>query len=521
MLSFEQVTYYYPGAADPALAGVTLSVAPGEHVVLLGSNGSGKSTLARLANGLLLPAEGNVCVNGQLTSDRTVLRALRSQVGVIAQDPDNQIVSASVLDEVAFGPENLGLERELIIERVTRALEALGLIGFEQRDPNTLSGGEKQRLVIAGILAMDPIYLVLDEPTSMLDRLGRREVRDAIGSLHARGHGILHITHDLSFARDADRVFVLREGRLVFAGLPATLLNDEGLLVACGLKVPNTAQAPGVLPPGGRLLVSQPPVVSPPAVSPPVTQQAAQTLNDPLVQTLHPVTAPKDWKERGGSFPSLHLDNVHFSYGVNTDAEREVLRGVSLNITPGSYTLISGNSGSGKSTLLRILSGLLEPSLGTAAFSNGSRLFPSAVGIVFQHPETQLFAQTVEDEIAFGPANLGLLPTKEVRGNVVREALDAVGLDPRIFFHRSPFSLSGGEMRRVAIASILAMRPTFLLLDEPTAGLDAAGRAFVHALIERLTRATTGVVVVSHDVEEFTPRVQAHLELRGGRLWHR
>jgi energy-coupling factor transport system ATP-binding protein len=567
MLSFEQVTYHYPGAADPALAGVTLAVAPGEYVALLGSNGSGKSTLARLANGLLLPAEGCVRANGLLTSERETIRTLRSQVGVIAQDPDNQIVSASVLDEVAFGPENLGLERELIIERVTRALEALGLTGLEQRDPNTLSGGEKQRLVIAGILAMDPAYLVLDEPTSMLDRLGRMEVRDAIRALHGRGHGILHITHDLSFARDADRVLVLREGRLVFAGLPATLLNDEGLLVACGLKVPEAVRAavgvqaappaappppsppsaplPGSPPAAPQLMgqssAAQPPPILPPAPlqpqpsaaqPPPVSLQpqpqpqpqpsaAANPLDDPFVQTLRPVTAPKRWKARGGSFPSLHLDNIHFSYGVNTDAEREVLRGISLSITPGSYTHISGNSGSGKSTLLRILSGLLEPSLGTAAFSNGSRIFPSAVGIVFQHPETQLFAQTVEDEIAFGPANLGLLPTKEVRGNVVREALDAVGLDPRIFFHRSPFSLSGGEMRRVAIASILAMRPTFLLLDEPTAGLDAAGRAFVHTLIDRLTRATTGIVVVSHDVEEFAPRVQTHLELRDGRLWHR
>jgi energy-coupling factor transport system ATP-binding protein len=488
MLSFEHISYRYQGAADSALTDVTFSVAPGEHVVLLGSNGSGKSTLARLANGLLLPEEGTVRVGDLLTSEKATIRTLRSQVGVISQDPDNQIVSTSVLDEVAFGPENLGLEREEILQRVTDALEMLGLTDFEERDPNTLSGGEKQRLIIAGILAMDPAYLVLDEPTSMLDRVGRVEVRNAINSLHARGHGILHITHDLSFARDADKVLVLLEGRLVFAGPPSSLLNNEGLLVAFRLKVP-----PG--------------------------RQEAASQDDQLMQVLRPVIAPSRRKERGGSFPSLYLNNVFFSYGVNTDAEREVLRGVNLNIAPGSYTLITGGSGSGKSTLLRILAGLLEPSLGEATFSNGSKIFPSSVGIVCQHPESQLCAQTVEDEVAFGPKNLGLLPTKAVRGNVVREALDAVGLDPRVFFHRSPFILSGGEMRRVAIASILAMRPAFLLLDEPTAGLDAEGRAFIHTLIERLVHATAGIVVVSHDIDEFESRAQDHLVLKDGRLW--
>jgi energy-coupling factor transport system ATP-binding protein len=533
MLSFEQISYRYQGTADLALANVSFSLMPGEYVVLLGCNGSGKSTLARLANGLLLPEEGNVRVDELLTSEKATIRTLRSRVGVIAQDPDNQIVSTTVLDEVAFGPENLGLSREEIIERVTSALTALGLTGLEERDPNTLSGGEKQRLIIAGILAMNPNYLVLDEPTSMLDRAGRTEVRNAMRFLHSRGHGVLHITHDLSFAREADRVLVLQSGKLVFAGSPAMLLNNEDLLTSYGLKVSEAAlealmnaggsgsqgDQRGSGSSGGQ--EGQGGQGAPSPQEPPNTAKITTPADDRLIQTLHPVTAPRRRQERGGLFPSLHLNNVYFTYGENTDSEHTVLRGVSLDIAPSSYTLISGSSGSGKSTLLRILSGLLEPSLGTAAFSNGNKLFPSAVGIVFQHPESQLFAQTVEDEITFGPSNLGLLPNRNMRGDVVREALDAVGLDPKVFFHRSPFSLSGGEMRRVAIASILAMRPAFLLLDEPTAGLDAAGRAFIHVLIDKLTHATAGVVVVSHDIEEFEPRAQTHLELRDGRLWHR
>jgi energy-coupling factor transport system ATP-binding protein len=489
MLSFEHVSYRYPGAADQALTDVSLAVAPGEHVVLLGANGSGKSTIARLANGLLLPDEGTVRVNDLATADKETLRTLRSQVGVVVQDPDNQIISTTVLDELAFGPENLGLDRDDISNRVDRAISTLGLEGFEERDPNSLSGGEKQRVVIAGMLTMNPSFLVLDEPTSRLDRTGRAEVRNAINSLNANGRGILHITHDLSFCREAHKVLVLKEGRLVFAGQPSALLNNDALLVAFGLKVDANQQA------------------------------AKLASSNTLLDTLRPVTAPSRRKNRGGIFPSLYLNNVHFTYGQNTIAEREVLKGVNLSVGPGSYTLISGQTGSGKSTLLRVLAGLLEPHMGSAAFSDGSKIFPSAVGIVFQNPESQIFAQSVEDEIAFGPDNLGLLPSKEIRGNVVREALEAVGLDPKAFFSRSPFTLSGGEMHRVAIASILAMRPTFLLLDEPTAGLDAEGRAFVHGLIEQMVHATTGVIVVSHEIEEFEPRVQAHLMLREGRLW--
>jgi len=515
MLSFEQVSYSYPGASGLAIDNVSFAVSPGEHVVLLGSNGSGKSTLAQLSNGLLLPTRGKVLVDGLSTDDRTTIRKLRSQVGVVSQNPDNQIVSTTVLDEVAFGLENLGVERVFIAARVTGALEALGLSGFEERDPNSLSGGEKQRLIIAGLLAMEPGFLVLDEPMSMLDEVGQAEVYAAIGRLHADGHGILHITHDLRFARDADRALVLAGGRLVFDGRPGELLDDEERLVALGLKVCEEE-------------------------TPRVEFTCIRPLN--FEQT------------------SLYLEAVHYSYGKGTENARAVLCGLDLTIAPGSYTLISGRTGSGKSTLLRILAGLLAPTGGTARFSSGKAIVPGDVGMVFQHPESQLFAKTIEEEILFGPENLGLLsrrpnakknrvsagadalragasadvqhaevvadsqhaeaPADFQRVEVVSDALRAVGLDPASFSMRSPFTLSGGEMRRVAIASILSMRRGFLLLDEPTASLDAQGRAFVHSLIRSLVEAGVGVVVVSHDLEEFRPRAQRHLILKDGRLWH-
>lgn len=240
MLVFTDIKFAYTGASRYALDGVSLTVEKGEHVVLLGHNGSGKSTLAKLSNGMLLPSKGTVLVDGISTAseDPAQLRLLRTTLGVVAQDPENQIVSSTVLDEVAFGPENLGLPREETARRVAEAVAAVGLTGKEGREPHTLSGGEKQRLVIAGILAMKPSYIVFDEPSSMLDANGRAEVMDVIGHLHTAGTGILHITHDLGECVSADRAVLLDEGRILFDGTPADLLAQPALLAERELSIP-------------------------------------------------------------------------------------------------------------------------------------------------------------------------------------------------------------------------------------------------------------------------------------------
>lgn len=240
MLEFSNIRFAYEGASRYALDDVSLQVAPGERVVLLGSNGSGKSTLARLSNATLLPSSGIVLADGHDTSqvDEHAIRELRTLVGVVSQDPENQIVSSTVTDEVAFGPENLGLPREETAARVAEAIEAVGLKGMEAREPHGLSGGEKQRLVIAGILAMRPTYLVFDEPSSMLDSNGRAEVRSIICRLQTQGAGILHITHDLTECAGATRVYVLDSGRLVFEGTPDELLAAPDMLEGHGLVLP-------------------------------------------------------------------------------------------------------------------------------------------------------------------------------------------------------------------------------------------------------------------------------------------
>jgi energy-coupling factor transporter ATPase len=243
VIRFSDVGFSYRTSGAPlvALRGVSLDVRPGETVAVLGANGSGKSTLARLANGLLLPDSGAVTVDGMGTADEARTRELRERIAIVLQHPDDQIVATTVEDDVAFGPENLGLPRDEIRRRVDEALAAVGLVGMERREPHLLSGGQKQRLAIAGALAMQPHYLVLDEPASMLDPEGRRDVAAVLERLGDSGKGILLVTHDLAEAARADRAVVLDRGAIVFAGTVAELAVRGELLEECGLEVPPIA----------------------------------------------------------------------------------------------------------------------------------------------------------------------------------------------------------------------------------------------------------------------------------------
>ena len=240
LISFADISHAYRSSGQPvrALSGVSFELHEGEHLAVLGANGSGKSTLVRLANGLLLADRGVVTVDGIDTRDGTRMRELRRRVGMVFQRPDDQIVATSVEDDIAFGPENLGLPRAEIQQRVCDAVAAVGLSGLECREPHLLSGGQKQRLAIAGALAMRPAYLVLDEPASMLDPEGRAEVLDILDALRAAGTGIMHVTHDLADVLGADRALVLDQGSVRFDGALPDLLGRASLLHECGLEVP-------------------------------------------------------------------------------------------------------------------------------------------------------------------------------------------------------------------------------------------------------------------------------------------
>ncbi len=448
--------------AQKTLVGVSFGLECGEWVAMLGANGSGKSTLARLANGLLLPNGGEVVADGVSSWQHTKLSELRKLVGLVAQDPDNQIVSTTVFDEVAFGPQNLGWEPERIYAAVSQALAQVNLPEeeFAQRDPNTLSGGEKQRVVVASVLAMEPHYLVLDEPTAMLDPLARAHILEAIATARQNGHGILHITHSLKEASFADRVLILNEGRLVYNGTPEDALGNVELLTTCGLLA-------------------------------------------------EPVLRAKTCDEHSDA--SLTFNKVSFSYKTG-GIGKPVLQDVSLEIAAGTCLVLVGASGSGKSTLLSLAAGLLSPDTGDVLL-NGKAPVPGQVGLVFQLPETQLFAQTVAEDILFGPRNLGMPTEGEAGRRLVEQSLSAVGLAPARFKDRSPFSLSGGEERRVALATTLVLDTDFLLLDEPTAGLDARGKAFVIELLDELLSRGKGIVIATHDPELFSALATDRMKL--------
>lgn len=236
MIVFEGVSFSYRDDGPPAVSGVHVSISEGERVALVGPNGSGKSTIALLSNGILLPSQGRVLVDGHDTADEGALDVVRATVGLVLQNPDNQIVGATVEEDVAFGPENLALPWEEIRRRVAAAIEAVGLQGLERREPHTLSEGQKQRLAIAGALAMQPSYLVMDEPTAMLDPAGRESVLAAMERFHRQRRAIVHITHDASEIALCDRVIGLREGKVVYDGDAESLLKDAEAMQALDVQ---------------------------------------------------------------------------------------------------------------------------------------------------------------------------------------------------------------------------------------------------------------------------------------------
>lgn len=432
MIEVRDVGFAY-AAGMVALDGVSLAVGAGERVALLGLNGSGKSTLGRVLNGSLAPSGGCVAVDGAVLGAHELVR----RVGYVRQDPRNQIVSSVVRDEVAFGPRNLGLPREEVLARVEEALAACGISGLAGRLTSELSGGQQQLVALAGVLAMRPEYLVLDEAASMLDCASRERLSGVVDRLVAGGVGVLEIAHGLETARAADRVAVMAEGRVAWQGSPDELLACPEALAAAGLSEPRVEGGCGA-PDGHRLSLERVSVA------------------------------------RGG-------------VGVLRD----------LTLEARGLTLLLGASGAGKTTCAQVLSGVLAPDAGRALL-DGAPVRAGQVGLAFQRPEDQLFADTVLDDIAFGPLSQGV-PEDEALARA-RAAAARLGLDEGLL-ERSPTELSGGQMRRAALAGIVACGPSAYVFDEPTAGLDGPGCTELVSLVRDLVADGAAAVVITHDPE--------------------
>lgn len=557
MIDLSDVRFSYDGKA-PALAGVSAHVNAGEFVCILGGNGSGKSTLAKHMNALLLPDQGTVTVDGMSAADAECTYLIRQTAGMVFQNPDDQLVSTLVEDDVAFGPENLGIQLPELRERVTRALADVGLAGFERKETHALSGGQKQRVAIAGVLAMNPRILILDEASAMLDPRGRAGLMRVCRELHERGFTIVMITHFMEEAAQADRVIVLESGKVVCDGSPAQVLLQEDLLRRLNLDVPFATHLSHALRNAG---VAVAPTVDDDALAAEILSLAKGSLlvgaasaagrgvsanADDAVDSAQMDAGAATGETTDDTAADcadavIRFENVSFTYDPSeakrkrAPAQRQAdwgnspdsiwaLSDVSFAVKPGEFLGIAGHTGSGKSTLVQHMNGILKPTRGRVmvrgldmADKRSEAELRGTVGVVFQYPEHQLFAETVYKDVAFGPRNLGL-SDDEVDKRVHR-ALSRVGLDFDAVSQKSPFELSGGQQRRVAFAGILAMEPSVLVLDEPAAGLDPAGRHSFLQLIARLHKQEgLTVVMVSHNMDDLAAMCDRVLVMNEGCL---
>lgn len=518
------VSYRYPRTKRTVIKKLNLSVPKGELLAVMGENGAGKSTLCQILNGIIPHSaggklKGQVLIEGINTQESTIGK-LSTIVGIVLEDPETQLFTTSVLNEVSFGPENLLMPVEEILERARRVLKLVRLDGFEDRPPTDLSGGQKQRLAIAAGLAMEPSILVLDESTSQIDPLGVVEVLSLIQKLNKELNMTIVMATDKSeeVARIADHILVLDEGREVAYGTPREIFADTGFFKKFMIRAPQVSQL------GSTLQEKEHPLSTFPIVLKEAHDGIVELLDGKSLPSVsikdglavgngsggeEIVTSEKEENEVSRRKPIITVNKLTYVY-----QPREVLAvdDVDFEIKEGEFVAIIGQNGSGKTTILKNLLGLLNPTEGkiTVAGLDTSQVavadLARHVGFVLQNPDQQLFAETVEQEIAFGPQNLGVDEVEVERR--VDEAIEMVGLEcDKIEF---PPALSKGDRAKVVIASALALNPEIMVLDEPTTGQDYKGCHQILQIARKLHQENRTVVFVTHHmalVAEYAQRV--------------
>ncbi|MCS5696763.1 ABC transporter ATP-binding protein [Desulfofundulus thermocisternus] len=500
LFKVENLTYYYPGTEKPALKNISLEIQEGEFLLVTGGSGSGKSTLARVLAGLIPDfyggrIGGRVFFRGReiRTLDR---RKLAREVGMVFQDPEKQIVQSCVEAEIAFGLENLGLPPEEMSRRIAEVCSFMNLSPVQDAFTADLSGGQKQKLVLASVLAMQPTVLILDEPTSQLDPVSAEEILNVVKRLNEEmGFTVIMVEQRLERCFHlADRVLLMAGGEIICHGSAA-----EGAREAVRRGLP-------FVPPVARFFAC----LNSPVV--PVTVKEGREFLQSYLKGNIAVTKPDVPRRNRNSNIKEHeknsiisLKNVWFGY----PGGQEVLKDISLDIKEGEFVAILGENGAGKSTLLKIMVGLLRPGRGRVYVQgkevgrNGFKEIRKFTAYLSQNPNDYLFQETVEDELLFTMRNFGL----KDRGQV-EEILHRLQLEP--YRRRNPRDLSSGERQRVALASVLVTGPGLIILDEPTRGVDLGLKSELgHFLQEEAAKGKT-VIVVTHDVEfaaEFAGRV--------------
>ncbi|OTA27016.1 hypothetical protein B9G54_03035 [Alloscardovia macacae] len=430
-LELSHVSFSYDGKHD-VLQDISLTVPRGQWLTIVGANGSGKSTLSRLLSAVSAPTSGTLTVLGNTLFDtdgvhRDAYIRARHGLSYVTQNPEDHIVGATVKDDVAFEPENLGFAPCDTASAVQHALGQTGMLAFSDTDPQHLSGGQQQRVAIASALAASPDLLILDEPFAYVDMAARRSILSSLSAQHSRGVTIIIITHHESVAALGERVITLGDGRIVQDGKPTSASADES--------------------------------ISAERIPVPVQNEVAQ--------------------------PVLAAKNLTYAYDG-----RSVLENVNVSVARGEFVTLSGPNGTGKSTLAHLLAGAFQPTSGSV-ISHAER-----IGLVLQKPEKQLFAESVREDIAFGPRNLGL-SAHDVDERVMQTA-EFLGITHLL--ERPVWNLSGGQQRLVAIAGTLAMKPDVLILDEPTAGLDTHVEARLLSVLEALHEQGMTILMITHSL---------------------
>ncbi len=508
MIRLDEVSFRYRGANEPALSEITCHIRAGELVGLLGRSGAGRSTLASTLNGTIPhlvrgDLRGQVHIGGQdIRAQRP--RDLADRVGFVFQDFEAQLFSTNVALEVAFGPENLGVPREEISRRVDRYLRLVRLEALRRKAPAGLSGGQKQRLALASVLALEPQVLVLDEPTSDLDPAGRADLWDAVRDLRReRALTLVIIDPETDEMGWVDRFIVLDRGRIALSGTPSELRRATGTLEGLGVKGFTLARLASAI---GLQEEWQDADQAATAI-----RTAGWRVKEDAAETMRRADA----KQANGEV-LLEVEDLTHRYPDGTEA----LSGVSCAIRRGEFVAILGQNGSGKTTLVKHLNGILTPTAGDIRLSGQSlrgqplTRLSRLVGLVFQNPDHQIFAERIRDEVAFGPRLQGLAEGEIARR--VDEALEAVDLAGA--GDLDPFVLTKGSRQRVAVASTLATKPEVIILDEPTTGLDHRELEGMMALIQRLNQAGHTILIITHAMAVAAAYARRGILMRNGRI---
>jgi len=497
-----------PPDRQAILHGINLEIEPGSFTALIGPNGSGKTTLLKQMGGLLLPTIGQVLVNGLDTRDLENHRNLRSMIGMVFQNPADQIVASTVEEDIAFGLENANLPTATIRERVAEQLVYVGLTEDVARPPHLLSGGQIQKCALAGVLARQPNILLFDEPTSMLDSLSRKTFLQQIKLLHSQGMTIVYVTHHMDEAFQADRLMVLQDGQIKMLGSPKEVRQNYNKLHEIGLELPGVVVMADKLRALGWDLPSE--------------LHTEEDLINSLPHFEHQTSLGSVKTSQNDQAIIIDVDDVYYTYLADTPLAKPALQGASLSVSAGEIHGLAGSNGSGKSTLLQHLNGILRPVHGRVQVGSLEVEKPETplkevikkVGLVFQSPESQFFEIFVGDEIAYGPKQINMGELRER----VKTAMAQVGLDFEAFKDRRLETLSGGEKRKVAIASTIILDQDILLFDEPTAGMDPQSRDELLALFRNLSADGKTILMASHRLEEMATVTQSLSVMKGGKV---